>query len=112
MKNAEVYAGAALVGALVGMRNSVAPTPLKLVTLGVSGGFGGAEVCSAKKRSRWIGALLGAAGALGAAYGAYELRRRAAKKFNLPNPVVGLLADAAAAGAGMLVASRLQRQDN
>lgn len=158
MRDLETYAGAALLGALAGMRSMAAPAvlgqlsrngalsevtgPLALVAkphlatatsvmalgemvadklpfvpnrtavgplLGraLTGGVSGAVVCSARKRSAWLGALIGAAAAVGATYGAYELRKRAGKRLHLPDTVIALAEDALVGSLGMALTSRL-----
>jgi uncharacterized membrane protein len=144
MRDLEVYAGAALLGALAGMRSMAAPavigqlsrngaladvsnglalvtkapfanvskflavgeliadklplTPNRtnvgpLVGRAFTGGLSGAVVCSAQKRSPWLGALLGAAAAIGAAYGAFELRRRAGQKLHVSDRAIAVTED-------------------
>jgi uncharacterized membrane protein len=151
MRDFEVYAGAALLGALAGMRSMAAPavigqlsrngaladvsSGLALVTrapfanvsrflaigefiadklpltanrtnvgplLGraFTGGLSGAVVCSAQKRSPLLGALLGAGAAIGAAYGAYELRRRAGQKLHVSERAIALTEDVLAGSLG------------
>ena len=78
-----------------------------LITRVISGGLSGAAVCSAKKRSIWLGALFGALGAVGATYGAYRLRKWTGEKFHIPDPVVAVVEDAIVAGCGMMVAAAL-----
>jgi uncharacterized membrane protein len=158
MRNLEVYAGAALLGVLAGMRSMAAPAalgqlsrkgalagvsgPLVLVThskfataasllavgelvadklpftpnrtaagplLGraLTGGFGGAVICSAKRRSVLAGTLIGAAAAVGAAYGAYELRRQAVRRLRLPDAVIALAEDTLAGVTAAALISRL-----
>lgn len=74
----------------------------------ISGALSGAAVCSARKRSILAGALLGALGAIGAAYGVYHLRKKVVERFHWPDPIVALAEDAVVAGCGMLVMSRLR----
>jgi uncharacterized membrane protein len=158
MQNWEVYAGAALLGALAGMRSMAAPAvlgqlsrkgvldevtgPLAIVTgskfapaagvmavgefvadklpfapnrtaagplLGraLIGGVSGAVICSSQKRSIWAGALIGGAAAVGAAYGAYHLRKDAAQNLHIPDPLVALGEDALVGALGMALTSRL-----
>lgn len=162
MNDAEVYAGALLLGAVAGMRSMAAPamigrfaktgllsmddSPLAfmagsktgvtmavlaagefvadklpfvpkrtkagpLAARAISGGLSGAAFCSANKRPLGWGILLGAAGAIGAAYAAYDLRARAAQRFRVPDPMIAMLEDAVIAGAGILVSSRLRSAD-
>lgn len=129
MRDLEVYAGAALLGVLAGMRSMAAPavigqlsrrapyanvsrflavgefiadklplTPNRtnvgpLLGRAFTGGLSGAVLCSGRKRSSFLGALIGAAAAIGAAYGAYELRRRAGQKLHVSDRVIGLSED-------------------
>jgi len=73
----------------------------------LAGGLSGAVVCSAKRRSVLAGALLGAAAAVGAAYGAYYLRKRMGEKFHLPDMAVAVTEDAIVGAVGVALASRL-----
>ncbi len=158
MEDLEVYSGAALMGALAGMRSMAGPAfvgqlarrgaltevtgPLSLVTksgfaptsgllalgelvadklpftpnrtavgplLGraLTGGISGAVVCSAKRRSALAGALIGATAAIGAAYGAYYLRKRAGEKLHVPDAMIALGEDALVAGLGSMLTARL-----
>ncbi len=77
-----------------------------LIGRAVTGGFTGAAISASKKRSAVLGALIGAAAAVGASYAGYHLRRKASEK--VPGTVVGLLEDAVAAGAGMVILSKLR----
>lgn len=74
--------------------------PLPLAFRAVSGALVGGAVFSSAKRPAWIGALLGAGAAVGAAYGGYHLRKMADEKLSLPDPVIALLEDAIAVGLG------------
>lgn len=157
MGDTEVYAGAAVIGAVAGLRSMTAPALIShltrsaldgerskldflnsmvsmrttlvlavgeliadklpfvpartqapsLIVRAVSGGLSGAALCSARKRSWFAGALIGAGAAVGAAFAAYELRKRAGKHFNLPDPVIAVIEDGIAAGTGALVLSKL-----
>jgi uncharacterized membrane protein len=158
MKDIEVYAGAALIGAVAGMRSMAAPAVLgqlsrkgaldgvtgaltvvtspsfpiasgvfalaelvadklpmapnrtaagPLLGRALTGGISGAVICSARKRSAWLGALLGAAAAVGAAYAAYEIRKRVSENLNIPNTLAGLAEDAIVGSLGMALTSRL-----
>jgi uncharacterized membrane protein len=162
MRNLEAFAGAALLGALAGMRSMAAPAavaqlsrkgalaglpgPLAFVTgsrfltsasvlavgelvadklpftpnrtaagplLGraLMGGASGAVICLAKRRSVLAGALIGATAAVGAAYGAYELRREAVRRLRVPDMVVALAEDALVGVAGAALVSRLSSND-
>ncbi len=74
----------------------------------LSGGFSGGAIASSNRKSVFAGAMLGAAAAVGATYGAYALRRQAAQKFHLADPVVAIIEDVLVAGCGMLVLSALR----
>jgi uncharacterized membrane protein len=157
MRNFQVFAGAALLGALAGMRSMAAPAalgqlsrkgalagvtgPLALVTgskfitttsllaagelvadklpftpnrtaagplvgRALAGGLSGAVICSANRRSVAAGALIGAAAAVGAAYGAYELRKEAGRHLHLPDAIIALAEDALVAALGAALVSR------
>ena len=158
MTDAQVYAGAAAMGAVAGMRTLSGPAMLlraaksglqiadreigvlshpaaaktatalaaaefiadklpflpkrtgkaPLTGRAVSGALSGAAVCSARKRSIFVGALLGAAAAIGTAYGVYHLRKKIVERFHWPDPIVALAEDALVAGCGMLVMSKLR----
>ena len=82
-----------------------------LVTRVISGAVGGAAVCSAKRRSLFVGALLGAAAAVGASYGTYHLRRWAGKKLNLPDPIVAVVEDVLVVGCAAVVLSAARKAD-
>jgi len=79
-----------------------------MIARALSGGLAGAAISSGKKRSWQVGALLGIAGAIGAAYGAYHLRKRAGEKLHIPDTAVAVLEDLAVAGAGLLITSMLR----
>lgn len=81
-----------------------------LTARAVSGALCGAILCSAKKRSPWLGALYGAAGAIGAAFAAYHLRRSAKNALHLPDGVVAVAEDAIVAASGFLIASQMKEK--
>jgi uncharacterized membrane protein len=85
-------------------------TPGPLTARAITGGLSGAAIFSAKKRSWWVGALIGAAAAVGASFGAYKLRKRITEEYKIPGFVVGIAEDAFAAGCGYLVLSSLKPQ--
>ena len=89
-------------------RTAVGP----LVARALAGGLGGAVICSAKKRSVLAGALLGAAAAIGAAYGGYELRKRAGSKLHVPDAVIALAEDALVGAVSIALTSRLGKPDD
>ena len=81
--------------------------PASALARAFSGALSGAAVCSAKNCSIAAGALLGALGAIGTTFGAYELRRRAGKRFGVPDPVIAVLEDGIALVAGTSAVGRL-----
>jgi uncharacterized membrane protein len=72
-----------------------------------TGGVSGAVICSSQKRSAWLGALLGAAAAVGSAYGAYYLRKSIVDNSKVPDTIVGLAEDALVGVVGVALTSRL-----
>jgi uncharacterized membrane protein len=151
MESSEVYAGAALLGAMAGMRSMSAPAVLgkisrngglegssgplafihhagflpvsgalavgeliadklpfvpnrtaagPLLGRALMGAFSGAAVCAARKRPWLIGALLGGGAAVGAAYGAYQLRKRIGEKLKVSDPLIALGEDVIVGGLG------------
>lgn len=161
MTDSKVYTGAALLGAVAGMRSMTAPAlvsqlahggkltvghpaidflqnsttakaslifaageaiadklpfmpsrtkPVALLGRALTGGFAGAAVCSAKRRPVWIGAVIGAATAIGAAYGAYQLRKRAGESLHVPDPLVALAEDAIVASLSFVIVSKLRSE--
>ncbi len=100
------------VGELIGDKLPMTPNRtagIPLLGRALTGALSGAIVCSARKRSVLAGALIGAAFAVGSAYGAYELRKRAGKKLHLPDMVIALAEDAIVGGIGVALTSRLTR---
>ena len=65
-----------------------------------TGGLSGAVLCSGRKRSALLGASIGAAAAIGAAYGAYELRRRAGRKLHVSDRAIAVTEDILAGSLG------------
>ena len=159
MTDAEVYAGAAALGALAGMRSMSAPAMVSQVAkagrlamghpeldffhspkaayamtalaigeaiadklpfmpkrtqapslLGraAMGGLSGAAISSSKRKSPFWGAIVGAAGAIGATYAFCYLRQAAKEKLHVPDAVAAIVEDAIVAGSGVLVLSRMQ----
>jgi uncharacterized membrane protein len=74
----------------------------------LAGGIAGGMLFSAHKRSAAAGSLIGAAAALGAAFGAFSLRRRAARKLRVPDLVIALAEDAVVGAIGITLTSRLR----
>jgi uncharacterized membrane protein len=75
----------------------------------ISGALSGGVLCSARKKSPWLGALIGASAAVGATYAAYHLRRTAEARLNLPDPVLAVAEDALVATSALLIASALRK---
>jgi uncharacterized membrane protein len=75
----------------------------------LTGGLSGAVICSARKRSVLAGFIIGASAAVGAAYGAYELRKAAGKRLHVPDFVVALAEDAVVGGLGIMLTARLSK---
>ena len=82
--------------------------PPAVAARAVSGGLSGAAICSSAKRSMLAGALIGAAAAVGATFGAYKLRKWAGEHSHLPHPLIAILEDATVAGCGLLVLSAMR----
>ncbi len=85
-------------------RTAAGPLAVRALT----GGFAGATISSGKKRSWQIGALLGVAGAIGATYAAYHLRKQASEELHLPDTAVALVEDLLVVGTGLLITSMLR----
>jgi len=77
----------------------------------VSGALSGAALCSARKKSPWLGALFGGMGAAAAAFAGHRLRRAATERFSLPDPIVAVAEDAIVAASALLLVSRLKPQN-
>jgi uncharacterized membrane protein len=102
-----IFAGGELIADKLPMvPNRTAAGPL--LGRALTGGLSGAVVCSSRRRSVLAGALIGAAFAIGAAYGAYELRKLAGKKLHLPDVAVALGEDAIVGALGIALTSRLR----
>ncbi len=94
--------GAALLGALAvgelimdkmpGTMDRISPPAL--VGRAGAGALVGAAVFSCAKQKSWLGALIGAASAVGAAYGTFYLRKYATETLNVPNAIAGAVEDA------------------
>jgi uncharacterized membrane protein len=110
MKTTAIVAAAELIGDKLPFtpnRTKLGP----LITRAVSGALGGAAIASGKKRSALAGAIIGAAAAIGATYGFYQLRKMAAENSKIPDPVIALAEDALVVGSGLLLRRSL-RMDN
>jgi uncharacterized membrane protein len=75
----------------------------------LTGGLSGAVVCAARQKSVLAGALIGAAAGVGAAYAAYELRKRLGSRLHVPDFVIAVAEDVVVGSLGMALTSRLAR---
>jgi uncharacterized membrane protein len=78
-------------------------TPPALIGRTLSGAFAGATLSAAEGERAEVGAVLGGIGAIASTYGMYHLRRRLKEQTNLPEPLLGLMEDLVAVGAGALI---------
>ncbi|PUZ25893.1 hypothetical protein DCC81_16725 [Chitinophaga parva] len=84
-------------GELIGDKMPLAPDrikPLGLIGRGISGGLAGAQVGKQLQQKAWVGALIGSATALGAAYLLWYTRTRLTKHTKIPDGVAGIVEDA------------------
>ena len=81
-----------------------APAPLAARI--ISGGFCGASVCASANQSLFVGAALGAIGAVLGAFAGYELRKRLVSGFNIKDIFVALPEDAVAIGLALFFVTR------
>ena len=68
----------------------------------VAGGAAGAAVFKARRSNVLLGAAVGAAAAIGAAYATHYLRTRLASHFGVSDRVAALVEDGVALGAGLI----------
>jgi uncharacterized membrane protein len=98
-------AAALVVGEMVAGKTPFAPygtDSAALLSRAVAGGAAGAAVFKARGENILMGALVGAAAAVGAAYATYHLRRALARRFQLSDRAVALAEDAIAMTAGLV----------
>ncbi|HEY3841205.1 MAG TPA: DUF4126 family protein [Bryobacteraceae bacterium] len=69
----------------------------------VSGAAAGAAIFKSRRENMFLGAAIGAAAAVGAAYATFHLRKKAARYFDVSDRVVAFAEDAIALGAGLIV---------
>ncbi len=81
--------------------------PPSIVIRMVTGGFAAAALSVGIGGSPWIGALLGAVGALIGTFGGYYVRTGVVKALHSPDWPIALLEDAIAVCGGLFLASRL-----
>jgi uncharacterized membrane protein len=72
-----------------------------LIARAVSGALCGAALCAAAKRPAAQGAVLGALGAVAAAFAAYKIRRRLGRELQAPDAAIAVVEDALAIGGGL-----------
>ena len=72
----------------------------------ITGLLAGASVGLAAGASLWVGAVLGAVGAIAGAFGGYEARVRLVRGLHVPDAVIAIPEDLVAIGLGLLVVSR------
>jgi uncharacterized membrane protein len=82
-----------------------------LLARAVSGGAAGAAVFKARRQSMLLGAVIGAAAAVGTAYATFYLRKQAARCFQVSDRVVALAEDGIALTAGLVAISFLKNKD-
>ena len=66
----------------------------------------GGSVAVAGGTTLWLGAAVGAAGAVAGAFGGYSLRAGLVQKLHVPDAVIAIPEDAFAIGLGLLLVSR------
>ena len=81
-----------------------APAPLAARI--ISGGFCGACVCVSANQSLFIGAALGAVGAVAGAFGGYELRKRLATGLKVKDIFIAIPEDLIAIGLAWFLVTR------
>ena len=81
-------------------------TPSLIIRI-VMGAFAAATLSAGIGGSLWIGALLGAVGAVGGTFGGYYVRTGLVKALHSPDFVIALVEDAVAVCGGLFLASRL-----
>lgn len=80
----------------IGSRLALAPLSARIVI----GAMVGYIACGEGRCSPFIGALLGAAGAVAGSYGGYHARKALDERLHLPDPVVAVAEDALAVSLG------------
>lgn len=98
--------GALAVGELIGDKLPGTPprtAPVGLAARAASGAFVGGNLCAAKRKPIVVGAALGAAAAIAAAYVGMNTRLAFGRQLGVPDAVVGAIEDALAVGGGLAV---------
>jgi len=76
--------------------------PIGVAARAISGAVSSATLAAADGRSKWLGALLGGAGAIASTYALFHLRAALHRSTPVPDFVVGLAEDALVFGLGRL----------
>jgi uncharacterized membrane protein len=108
---ARLALGVAAAGELVGDKLPMTPSrlaPPALLARLASGATAGGTLAARNGASRMLGAVAGAAGALGFAAGCAFVRRAVVRRTGLPDPIVALGEDAIAIAAALAL-TRPQR---
>jgi uncharacterized membrane protein len=106
-------AAALVMGEMIADKTSFVPDrvdPAALAGRAIAGGAAGAAVFQARRKSVIIGALVGAAAAVGAAYATYHLRKKAAAYFQVSDRAVALVEDGNALTAGLIAVSFVKQE--
>jgi uncharacterized membrane protein len=77
-----------------------------LIWRALMGGLCGAAMCISGGQSLWIGAIVGAIGAVAGTFGGYQVRHRIVASGKLPDIAVALMEDAIAVGGDFWIVSR------
>jgi uncharacterized membrane protein len=105
-------AAALVLGEMIADKTPFVPDRTDSVALlgrAVSGGAAGAAVFRSQKQSMIVGALVGAAAAVGSAYATYHLRKKAAQYFQVSDRVVAIVEDGIALTAGVIAISLVKK---
>ncbi len=81
--------------------------PMGLITRAVTGGLSGAALALSGGKGVAAGVLLGAAGAVTAAFAGYMIRRGLVQQTKLPDFVVAVVEDLLAISGGLYICSRM-----
>lgn len=72
----------------------------------VMSGLCGAALCISSQQSLWVGAIVGALGALAGTFGGYQVRHRIVASGKVPDIAVALIEDLIAVGGDFWIVSR------